>query len=466
MMKFKQVFCICIALSLVLMLTYIPATTAEESPVGIYNFGGANGTFEGDTKELILTTNGVDIWNESDDGTFYCTGVFDFLYGDCSMIELTATINSQILTKGAGDGGGAFGIVMRGGLEPDDPNVFLRVGQDGSMLVTSRNGKYVRTGYKNAGKVTLPQAIRLVRIGNTFSAQKLEKDGQWVTTATVECVMGEKVYVGVAGFSHVNDSYIQAHFTDITTDTSASYDPDFFGEYIETEVLSKNVLLKEKFNDGSLNGGIQSAINPIWSNAPKYYLSERDETGNVWFWRRGAIGSMTAGDMWADYEVSADVRFKGKYITGNGGIFKLRARCMPNFWYGESHYEFAMIDGTKLQLTKGRWNKSKITYKILAETEIPNFLDNISRNVTLRVIDNVIEGYIDGKLMLRAEDDIMPLPKGKIGFYTEEADILIDNIVVSEINDGYGGTMDNELMNGWNRPSSFFERLNQVHQQY
>ena len=460
-MKLKRVFCT--GLAVMVMLSCITVTAVEEKTVGVYNYGDANGTFEGNANELKLTTNGSDIWGFSDNATFYCTGEYDFLYEECSNIELTATVHSLNITEGMGDGSGSFGLMMRGGLEADDPNVYLRLEQGGGMKITYRNGKNVRSQYVYAGSATLSQTIRLTRNGDTFMAYMLGEDGEWVNTAMVDCDLGKKVYVGVAGFSHVNNSYLQGHFTDIKSSSFDTYDADFFGSYTETEILPMDVLLKEKFNDGSFTSGEESAINPIWDNAPKYYLSERDANDDIWLWRNGSAGEMTTGDIWTDYKIDVDVKFKDSFGTRNGGIFKLRARCLPNLWYGESHYELGMIDGTKIQLTKGSWNKSEIKYVTLAEKEVLNFIDNRKHTLTMSVVDNVIEGYLDGQLIIRAVDEVMPILKGKVGFYTESANLLINDFQVTKISDRTGGDIDNNLAGGYDKSTSLLNGINQIY---
>lgn len=422
----------------------------------LYNYGDADGTAEKSGADIVLTTDGTDIWQVSDNGSFYCTDVYDFVYGDCSIANVSAEVKAMKLVKGFGDGAAAFGIMMRGGLEADDPTVFFRIGQGGASGVTYRAKKGETTKWKSVGVLSLPCKIKLTRRGDNFIAMTND-NGTWKTAAIVNATMGEKVYVGVAGFSHSADSYLEAQFSNIESDADGSYDPSSFEKYVETETPAQNMLLRENFGDGSLLEGEESVLNPIWEGAPKYYLTERDENNDLWISREGAVGAMSVYKPWTDYEAAVTAKVKGSF---DADILELRVRANNNTWFLERFYAISLNSGNKLTLKKGAsQNKGSVIYETLAEKEISDYRDGSEIELKARAFDNTITAYINGEEILSYTDGERPFLTGGISVYVETANVFIKRITVHKVNDFFGGDYDNLLGGGFNMNTGFLKLI-------
>ncbi len=90
--------------------------------------------------------------------------------------------------------------------------------------------------------------------------------------------------------------------------------------------------------------------------------------------------------------------------------------------------------------------------------------DGVFHKMKIRVFDNIITGYWDGKEILRVVDDIvmpgwsgsrssytMVITKGEVGIATYETDCYVDNIIVTDLNDPLGGDYDNYIEGNWNQ---------------
>lgn len=90
--------------------------------------------------------------------------------------------------------------------------------------------------------------------------------------------------------------------------------------------------------------------------------------------------------------------------------------------------------------------------------------DGIFHEMKIRVVDNVITGYWDGKEVIRFVDDIamhslsggrpsfsVVHTRGEVGIATYETDCYVDDIIVTKIEDPIGGDYDNFIEGNWNQ---------------
>lgn len=452
----KRIINAILVLSLLTVILPTYTAFADDGTNKLYNYGDADGEINISGETVALTTDGTDIWQVSDNGSFYCTDTYDFLYGDCSIASVSAEVRQIQLVKGEGDGAGAFGIMMRAGLEADDPTVFFRIGQGGASGVTYRDKKGSTTKWKPIGTLAAPCKIKLTRQGDNFMAA-VYKEKEWETVAIVNSEMGEKIYVGVAGFSHSADSYLKGTFSDIQSGSEGSYDPSIFSGYEETETPTPDMLLRENFGDGSLIDGDESVLNPIWQGAPKYYLTERDENDDLWILRNGAVGAMSVYKPWTDYEATVNAKFKGHLDADK---LELRVRANNNVWFDDRFYGVSLNSGNKLTLRKGAsQNKGSIIFETLAEKEIPDYRTGEEIELKVRAFDNCITAYLNGEEILTYADLKRPFLTGGVSVYVETANVALRRVTVNKLQDKLGEDYDNFLGGGFNLNTGFLKLI-------
>lgn len=138
-----------------------------------------------------IRAGGVDIWESSDQ--------FHFVYQQVSG-DVTITARVASLTR-AHDWSKA-GVMIRESLTGGSRNAFTLASAARGHGLSYRSQTNGVSTLINAGVVSLPRWVRLVRRGSTFEAYSSSNGTSWTLVGSQTITMGSSVYVGVAVTSH------------------------------------------------------------------------------------------------------------------------------------------------------------------------------------------------------------------------------------------------------------------------
>jgi hypothetical protein len=158
---------------------------------------------------------GADIWDTVDEFHF----AHKMLRGDGSIIARVDRMeNTHEWAKA--------GVMIRGALEPDNPNATLLVTPSGRLSFQYRDteGGTTYAIYTSPDAIQLPHWVRLMRQGNRFTAQDSSDGATWQDVldasgqqATIEIPMKEPVHIGLAVTSHDATKMAEARISHVTT---------------------------------------------------------------------------------------------------------------------------------------------------------------------------------------------------------------------------------------------------------
>jgi len=134
-----------------------------------------------------LSTSGTNILGDSDAFHF----VYQALGGDSEIVA--RVVYAQRAAPGA-----KAGLMMRGNLRSDSPNVFLGVMPVGGGVFQWREEEGQETTVTNRKDVCAPQWLKLRREGDSFSGYKSRNGRQWGLIEKLSLPMGKDIYVGLA----------------------------------------------------------------------------------------------------------------------------------------------------------------------------------------------------------------------------------------------------------------------------
>lgn len=143
------------------------------------------------SSQFSLSGSGADIWGSSDQFRF----VYQQLSGD---VEIVARINSLA----AADPWSKIGVMIRNDLTASSAHAFaLASGAHG--MAFQRRLQDGGTSYNTSGAMTsIPQWVRLRRVGTTLTAWSGADGSTWQTIASATISLKSTVYVGLAITSH------------------------------------------------------------------------------------------------------------------------------------------------------------------------------------------------------------------------------------------------------------------------
>lgn len=382
------------------------------------------------------------------------------------------------------------GIMFRSGLESDDAEVFLHV-RGAQVLVVYRTKKGNVTSVQYTGAtVKFPLQMKMVKKANSVTLSYKSADGDWLGFKyPVGLNAKGPLYVGIAAHSCEQTIPINANFSNFTLKGVGTYEgtdtptetPSEESEYVaEDGPIGKDVIMRETFTDGSLTNKPASIENPIWPEPEEFKLV--NQNGNR-VWERTFIdqNDWVGGD-WTDYKVSVDVQFTencNPNPESASNTFRLYARHTGIEFYGHSHYAAVVTNGYKIGLYKLTYSKNVPSDNgyLLSETvslrdyfDDDNIADNENKytilgdgkyhNLAMKVFDNKITVYWDGKEMISYTDTgesnkttgKRVFGYGNVGIGTFETSVYVDNLTVEEVVDTFGGDYDNEIGGNWDLP--------------
>lgn len=172
--------------------------------IGIVNAAGS-ASYDMNSDEYTVMGSGRDIWRSGDE--------FHFIYrqftGDGVIIARATSFESDHVW-------GKAGVMIRESLNAGSPHALMAVsGANGNAFqrrVTANEGSSHTSGSIGA----LPQWLRLVRVGNVFTASESSDGNTWVEVGSQTIEMSDQVYVGLALSSHIDGTLATAIFDNVS----------------------------------------------------------------------------------------------------------------------------------------------------------------------------------------------------------------------------------------------------------
>jgi regulation of enolase protein 1 (concanavalin A-like superfamily) len=192
-----------------------PAPTWTGTDVGDVGVSGQAEPIAGD--EVVVRGAGTDIYSTSDS--------FHFLYTE---MEGDGTIVVRVQDVEFVDQWTKAGVMMRAGLEPDAPNVFVHLSPTSGTVMQVRSVAGALTdeaGYDH--QVRPPQWLRLERSGSTFRGSYSSDGAAWVSLGEARVDLPEGVLIGLAVTSKDRTQLAEAVFGSVVVEgrVAAPVDP-------------------------------------------------------------------------------------------------------------------------------------------------------------------------------------------------------------------------------------------------
>ena len=161
-------------------------------------------------------------------GTGCCLGnqtdSFQFAY---QILNGDGTIIARVTSTSNFAGSAKAGVMIRETLAADSGNAFMGLQNGYSPLFQYRVAPGAGTGASGGPSATVPDWIKLVRTGNSFSGYASSDGSNWTQIgSTVTAVMAGPVYVGLAVTSE-SGSVVTATFDNVVVSSGANTMPDF-----------------------------------------------------------------------------------------------------------------------------------------------------------------------------------------------------------------------------------------------
>lgn len=444
--------------------------------------------YKEDVQEYSLRTNSFVWWEEEDNLTFAYND-YTLSYGDQSRLTLQGTFDRQAVETEGHDMhiNASVGLAIRGGNDKASNGVYLHMRDSVIMVVyrekdgaaTKRTAEeYTITGY--------PVQFKLVKSGNLFTPSFKCGDDNWVQMKPIAVVMSnETVYAGVAAHSTDPETFIRCDFRDYSAivegPDGSIYEPGGSGEGGEEggepadepavrpdPEVTEGVLFRETFTDGSLvnTDPDDEVANPVWTNdyaidgSVENATIELDENGNNYWRRNFSIGTYFFPNKdWYDYSASYDVKFgpNNDDVTKEASVdfyVRFRANRQSGFYgYLVSLERVGGIEKANIYKIASKGNPHE--GEQVASVNF-NYVSEDWHTYKIEAFDNTITLYQDDVQVLSYEDNgdrsTAAIGRGGIGIGTTDCDVMIDNIVVRQMEDLYGGDWDNKIGGNWDDP--------------
>jgi TolB protein len=162
-------------------------------------------TFDASRGEYLITGGGANMWGQAD--------AFHFLYRQASG-DLTLTASVRFPHSG-GNPHKKAGWMVRQGLGPSAPYADLVVHASGLTALQYRLTEGGNTR-EIQSKISMPETIRMVRLGNTFSLWAARAGGPLELAGSVEIPLADPVNVGLAVCAHDSGALEDAAFSNVS----------------------------------------------------------------------------------------------------------------------------------------------------------------------------------------------------------------------------------------------------------
>lgn len=169
---------------------------------------------------------------------------------------------------------------------------------------------------------------------------------------------------------------------------------------------------------------------------------------NLFGWKiTKAMDETFFGDKsWTDYSVQMDICFTEDCSPSDSNTVKLMARVINNVFYGDRHYSAMLENGNTLTLYYQDTKSTSSANPRLNTVKIGNYLDGEFHNLRMDVLDNHILVYWDGEMVIHYTHTAGNSPlRGRVGLYTANTHVIVDNFTVTKLLDAVGGDDDNTI---------------------
>ncbi len=449
----------------------------------------------------VMSTNSWAFWLENDSlDMAYLKTPFNTGRGSILTVETT-------LTEWKGSGSASAGICIRNSLDANAVGIYLcqRPGEIYFMYRKS-TGVSVNQGIKVELNDTYPTSFRITvnKTKNNATGYYKQGDGKWVTVGNIPFTTANTLYSGIAAHSVDKSNFIDMKCSgfsaklqapegytvdddDSSSGSGSSSEPEI--KLPEDLPVTGDVLLRETFTSGTLFPAEdkQGVANPLWTveqGEPKIGID--DAQTNRYLSLNAADNPlvMIAGDMnWTDYSTQVEIMFPSADITKyEENIFSLLVRHKSVVIGGSMDYSVTLINkfksndliGQYLQLNYSPSRKTFAPgagYVTLKEVQLANgdmIAPDVTHTIRVDTFDNKIDVYFDGEHLISWDDtdrqnvsaDSSAIFKetqypnlvGCVGFYTKSISAVVDNLVVTKLNDPIGGDYDNQIGGMFDEP--------------
>jgi hypothetical protein len=175
----------------------------------VHVYGSAPGFFQSPAGNIIISAIGTDIWDSTDQFRYVCKN----LSGDGTIVaRVDSVAHSHDWAKA--------GVMIRESLEPGSTHAFVAVTPANGISFQRRPVANTTSYNSDAAGIVAPYWVKLIRAGNTFTAQRSADGVTWVeiaSTTPVSISMTANVYIGLAVTSHDAAISTVAEFSNIST---------------------------------------------------------------------------------------------------------------------------------------------------------------------------------------------------------------------------------------------------------
>ena len=206
--KFYLVFCILVFVLTSISYAQLPSGWQNQDIGNVHSVGSAsysNGIF-------TVNGSGADIWHAKDQFHF----VYKTFSGDGQIVtRIISQENTNIWAKS--------GVMIRQSLDDSTRNLMIAVTPANSLIFQYRSNIGEGTVNYLGATVQAPYWVKLVRVGNSYSAYASPDGSNWTQVGnSVYIQMGASVFVGLAVTSH-DDHKIGASTFDQVQVSSVTY---------------------------------------------------------------------------------------------------------------------------------------------------------------------------------------------------------------------------------------------------
>ncbi len=462
------------------------------------------GSLTTDSKsKYTLKSNGWAQWQNADNLAFAYKKIA-FNYSKKAQITAETTM---ISFDGANENAGA-GIMLRSGLEPDAACIMFHYRPDAVMVtyrmgngMTSSQGKTLLGSTKGGYPVT----FKVVVVKGQSKATCYYKVGNapYNEYATIPFSYGDEIYAGISAYSQDKSFVSTSRFTNFSYLVEAPEGYTVIGgesgsgsgeqeeekiELPEDYPVEANVLFRETFTDGSLVNKLEpkqdDVINPIWKGETgniDIQIDDAQTNRYVYEYIKSNSYYYAGNQEWTDYRTSLDINFTREYSEDEANEFCVFVRTTDIEQYGYQYYcvKFNLLPKKKqvkvsLMYTDASSvlaGKGSYIYELDSVTldyTDKDFIDKWQK-LDIDSFDNRFTIYLDGEEIIDFTDNESDYIHGKgcIGFGSNGAAVMLDNITVTKLDDLLGGDYDNEILGNWNEElPAYLDRFEELGAEY
>jgi regulation of enolase protein 1 (concanavalin A-like superfamily) len=152
-----------------------------------------------------LVGSGADFWGTSDSGQFASTT----MSGDGSIVARVDSLSAAAAFAKAG-------VMIRDGSAANAAEVAMMINVNHTAQFLKRTTTGGTTAAVDASTSGVPQWVKIVRSGDTFSGYVSSDGASWHLVSTVTVKMSADVEVGLAVTAHDNSAFAVAEFSHVT----------------------------------------------------------------------------------------------------------------------------------------------------------------------------------------------------------------------------------------------------------